>query len=208
LKKIEQFILDAGSDSLGYFGGTFEGGIQCQQVADEFAPCIKAILDSGFPIETYLEIGSAAGGSVFIINHFFNPKTIVIVDDNAHWKAHIRPYILRDVPHTEIVGNAHDIETASRVFDLGVLFDALLIDGDHIYEGVKADVETYSEFLKPGGFLIFHDSQIGAPFGCAKVFKELKTDKRWTFVDEYVSKKHSNPCGVGLFRKAVDEKDK
>ena len=206
LDDIEQFILDSGSDHLGTFGGLFEGGIQCQQVADELAPCILAILESdNLPtLKFYLEIGSAAGGSAFIINHFLKPDKIVIVDDNQHPKAHIRPYILRDIPHVEIIGNSHDTATASRVYDMGVLFDILLIDGDHFYEGVKADVETYGEFLRPGGFLIFHDSQIGAPYGCYQVSQALKQDKRWRLVGEFISVKHK-PCGIALFRKVKDE---
>lgn len=35
--------------------------------------------------------------------------------------------------------------------------DLLFIDGDHSYEGVKADWEAYKGFLKPGSIVIFHD---------------------------------------------------
>ncbi len=201
LARIEQFVLDAGSDHLPTFGGKFEGGIQCQQVPDEIAPCILKILESGEPMKIYLEIGSAAGGSVFIMHHFFSLDRIVVIDDNKHPKAHIRPYILRDIPHDEILGNSHDDGTAAKVRSLGILFDAFMVDGDHFYNGVKADVETYGEFLRPGGFLIFHDSRIGKPFGCYQVFQDLKIDKRWELIEEYVSEKYP-VCGIGLFRKA------
>ena len=201
---IERFILDAGSDHLPTFGGKFEGGVQIQQVPDEIAPCIHAILDSGEPIVRYLEIGSAAGGSAFIINHYFKPKTIVLVDNNQHPKAHIRPYILRDIPHDEIIGNSHDEGTVGRIREMDMLFDVMMIDGDHFYEGVKADIENYAEFLRSGGLLIFHDSQIGKPYGCYQVFQELKTDSRWELIGEFVSSKYQ-PCGIGLFRKAGDE---
>lgn len=204
LNDIEQFILDSGSDNLGTFGGLFEGGIQCQQVADELAPCILAIIESREVIESYLEIGSAAGGSAFIINHFLKPDKIVVVDDNQHPKAHIRPYILRDITHDEVIGNSHDDATATQAENFDIIFDLLMVDGDHFYEGVKADVETYGEFLRPGGFLIFHDSQIGAPYGCYQVSQELKQDKRWCLVGEFISVKHK-PCGIALFRKVTDE---
>ena len=36
-------------------------------------------------------------------------------------------------------------------------FNLLFIDGDHSYESVKADWETYKEFLRPGSIIIFHD---------------------------------------------------
>ena len=35
--------------------------------------------------------------------------------------------------------------------------DFLFIDGDHTYEGVKQDFEMYKEFVKPGGWIGFHD---------------------------------------------------
>ena len=202
IESIERFILDAGSDDTPTFGG-IEGGVQCQQIADELAPCIMAILESGEPVKSYLEVGSAAGGSAFIMNHYFHPEKIVLVDDNQHWKAHLRPYILRDIPHEEIIGNSHDKSTAGQVRNLEMLFDIILIDGDHIYEGVKADVETYGELLRPGGLLIFHDSQIGFPYGCAKVFQDIKKDKRWKLISEYVSEK-MKPCGIGLFRRVAN----
>lgn len=35
--------------------------------------------------------------------------------------------------------------------------DLLFIDGDHSYEGVKADWDAYKAFLKPGSIVVFHD---------------------------------------------------
>lgn len=35
--------------------------------------------------------------------------------------------------------------------------DLLFIDGDHSYEGVKADWDAYKSFLKPGSIVVFHD---------------------------------------------------
>ncbi len=35
--------------------------------------------------------------------------------------------------------------------------DVLFIDGDHSYEGVKADWDAYKRFLKKGSIVIFHD---------------------------------------------------
>jgi len=36
--------------------------------------------------------------------------------------------------------------------------DMLFIDGDHSYEGVKADWDAYKGFLKEGSIVMFHDS--------------------------------------------------
>jgi hypothetical protein len=34
----------------------------------------------------------------------------------------------------------------------------LWIDGDHTYKGVKADFDSWSPFVIPGGVVAFHDS--------------------------------------------------
>ena len=50
--------------------------------------------------------------------------------------------------------------------------DILLIDGDHSYEGVKADYERYVPFVKKGGLILIHDV---CNHGAVKRFwKELK----------------------------------
>lgn len=201
---IESYILYSGSDHVPTFGGAFEGGIQVQQVPDEFAACIKAILDTGEPINNYLEIGSAAGGSAFLMHHFFHPANIILVDDNKHPKAHIRPYILRDVPHRDIIGNSHDQGTINKVIATGLIFDVIMIDGDHFYDGASFDVQHYSQVLRSGGFLIFHDSRIGTPYGCYGVARDIEQSPEWSVVNEYLSSKYP-VCGILLARKVVTE---
>lgn len=46
--------------------------------------------------------------------------------------------------------------------------DLIFIDGDHSYEGVKADWEGFRSFVKPFGLVVFHDT-----------IWELKPDPRW-----------------------------
>jgi predicted O-methyltransferase YrrM len=36
--------------------------------------------------------------------------------------------------------------------------DVLFIDGDHSYEGCRADLEAWLPFVQPGGWIAFHDS--------------------------------------------------
>jgi predicted O-methyltransferase YrrM len=48
--------------------------------------------------------------------------------------------------------------------------DLLFIDGDHSYEGVKADWEAYKSFLQSGSIVIFHDS--GWAEGVKRVIQE------------------------------------
>jgi predicted O-methyltransferase YrrM len=58
-----------------------------------------------------------------------------------------------------ILGNSQEPKTlgaAARALD-GKLVDLLFIDGDHTYEGVKRDFEAWSQIVKPGGWVAFHD---------------------------------------------------
>jgi predicted O-methyltransferase YrrM len=206
-EEIEQFILAAGSDSLQVFGGTYEGGIHIQQVPDELAACIKAILDSGQPTETMLEIGVAAGGTTFVLNYFFKFEWIAIVDDNNHPKANLRPDVLKGIEackRQEYIGNSQDEALVKKIWFGNANFDLLLIDGDHSYRGAITDINSYLPLLKDGGFLVLHDS-VTTIWGCEvpKVVVELKTDPRVEFVGEYVSTKHPSPCGLALFRKVA-----
>jgi hypothetical protein len=34
----------------------------------------------------------------------------------------------------------------------------VFVDGDHTYEGARADYERWSELVAPGGHLLFHDA--------------------------------------------------
>lgn len=59
--------------------------------------------------------------------------------------------------------------------------DILHIDGDHSYESVKNDYETWSKFLKEGGVILFHDTAVeelnGNQYGVKKFFEELDMPK-------------------------------
>lgn len=48
--------------------------------------------------------------------------------------------------------------------------DLLFIDGDHSYEGVKADWEAYKRLMRPNSIVIFHD--IGWAEGVRRVVNE------------------------------------
>jgi cephalosporin hydroxylase len=132
------------------------------------------------------------------MNHFFHPDNIVLVDNNLHWKAPLRAWILKDIKRKEIIGNSthYDIiNQASGSYDLAI------IDGDHTYDGVKADTENYIPFIRDGGFIIYHDSVLD-DWGIKQLVNELKTDRRVEFIHEFVSTKRA-PLGLALFKKVA-----
>ena len=200
-QEVEAFILEGGSESLAVFGGKFEGGIQCQHIADELAPCIAAILETGHPVTSFLEIGAVAGGTVVVFDQFFMLNSIVVVDDNRHPKSHLRSYILRDIKHQEIITPTFYPGSKDALDEIGAEFDIILIDGAHDQETVNAEIKGFTPFLAPGGFLILHDTA-SEWWGVGKAVAAHKKGKTFDFIGEYISPTHPNPCGTALFRKA------
>lgn len=198
-------VLDAGSDSLAVFGGRFEGGLCLQQVPDEIAPALDMLKAALNPTGTtpllMLEIGSASGGTVALVHRVIGIEAAVIVDDNAHDRSAVRPDVLCDVPATEIVGDSHDPAVAVAVADAGFDFDLLHIDGDHSYAGVAGDFKQYVRLVRPGGFVMFHDTVHWSTPGVRQLVDEIKTMDGWTLAGEFVSATHADPCGITLFQK-------
>ncbi len=66
---------------------------------------------------------------------------------------------------TPLCGNSVDV---AKVFDKKI--DFLFIDGDHSYEGVKADWNSWSPKLNKGAIVVFHDTSWAK--GVQKVIEE------------------------------------
>ena len=185
LAKLENVILDLGVDHIPTFGGKYEGGIHLQQVADEIAPCIYDLLNVNKKFYNFLEIGSAAGGNTYLFNHFFNFENITIIDDNRHKKHALRQEILKDIPHSEFIGDSHSKQAVDFLENLQCNYDIIFIDGDHTYGGVLSDYIMCKHFLNYKGFVIFHDT-----YFCNGVKEYVDTMKRGAamFRDESIEK--------------------
>ena len=70
----------------------------------------------------------------------------------------VLPDFLRNVaPYQEIIAT-HRGTSAAVAADWKLPLDLLFIDGDHSYEGCSGDLKAWLSFLKPGGWIAFHDS--------------------------------------------------
>jgi predicted O-methyltransferase YrrM len=89
----------------------------------------------------------------------------------------------------------------------GAKLDFFFIDGDHTYEGVKADFEMYSPLVRSGGLIAFHDinvlNGVGAggsipesPLGVNRFWNEIKIQfEHFEFVE------NPRSFGIGVLRK-------
>jgi predicted O-methyltransferase YrrM len=106
------------------------------------------------------------GGEIYCIDTWQNDAmTEGKKDTYETFTENTKPYSKWIIPirglSTEVV---EDVRKHTATIDL------LFIDGDHSYEGVKADWETYRRFLKQGSVVVFHD--FGWAEGVQKVIQD------------------------------------
>jgi len=160
---------------------------------EEFADFILTLKGGIYP--NYLEIGVAAAGTTRMFNDFFDFDNIVLIDNNDQESEYpYRRKNLMGIAHIEIIGDSNSLGIESVVHNLGYAYDLIYIDGDHSYDGVKADFNNYFDYLTVGGMIGFHDTVIFP--GVKKFMDELKQDPRLSLIGEWYHK-----MGMALFQK-------
>ena len=158
-----------------------------------------------------LEIGTANGGTLFLLCEISDPKGVICSIDLPDgsfggelypmWKAPIyqtfkkkyqKLFLLRE--------DSHKNSTKNKVKELmeNDKFDFILIDGDHTYEGVKQDFDMYSTLLKTNGIIAFHDINPGPSEyvgGVPKFWNEIRMKYKSIEIKE---KKSFGGYGIGL----------
>ena len=186
LTSIELRICEAGSASLGDWGGTWAGGFHIQQNPIELAALVRILIlrshgKAGF--RNALEIGNAAGGTTRLIREFVPVDNTVIVDDGKHEHFSVWEENKKFIPNvTEIIGNSQLPETVAVVGKLGRKFDLVSIDADHTYEGAKADWMNYRRFFEDGAVVWFHDTVSCAPH-VGRLWEEVKDEGHRVLLD-------------------------
>jgi cephalosporin hydroxylase len=110
--------------------------------------------------EVFCEIGTLHGGTHFFLTHVLSSVTVAIaIDLLVENKAKLRLFE-KPGQRSFFVNAASALPaTVDRVerFLSGRSIDLLFIDGDHSYEGVRADFIAYRRFVRDGGLIAFHD---------------------------------------------------
>lgn len=161
--------------------------------------------------KTVVEIGTAQGGTLILWCRQADPQaTIVSIDlpggihggGYPYWKS----WIYQRFPLTTqklhlLRGDSHQPEMRARLKSVlpgDGLVDFLFIDGDHTYNGVKADFEMYSGLVRPGGLIAFHDiCKHPAALNCQvdRFWQEVKNERR---TREFVHDSNQGTCGIGV----------
>ena len=176
------------------------------QKVSELTPLVRLLQDRR--LDTVVEIGTARGGTFATWCSLAEPDAVLVSIDlpggahgggyseqdaerfSGYARSRQQVHFLRDDSHAETTRDA-----LAKILD-GRSVDFLMIDGDHTYEGVRADYEMYSPFLAEGGIVAFHDILPRPAYGVDRLWAEVKAEARPTI--EVVADATSARCGIGV----------
>lgn len=167
------------------------------QKVSELGPFLQDVREL-YP-STVVEIGTARGGTFWSIAQHASPTAhLISMDIPSGSPLDVRDgkdvYTGRDrdriktfkLPEQKLSLIDIDSQTQAALVALkqalnGQTIDLLFIDGDHRYEGVKHDFETYSQLVSPGGMVAFHDivTHDDKRVGVERLWEEAKLDSRF-----------------------------
>lgn len=158
-----------------------------------------------------VEIGTSQGGTLYLFSRLIQPGGLIISIDKPGEPGSVRP-VMRAVYRTfgkkngatviTLDRDSHASSTHAEVQQLlaGRSIDLLFIDGDHSYEGVKADFQTYRQFVSPNGIIGLHDIAHSDEHKTIKVprfWRELAAEK--LNIQSVIAKPGQSP-GIGIVR--------
>jgi predicted O-methyltransferase YrrM len=169
----------------------FQYAIRPQQVPEEMIHLFEIV--STLQPKNAMEIGTCGGGTLFMTCRVADPcATVISVDwsGGKFGRGYVWPrkFVYRrfakDNQNLHLLRkNSHDAKTFDVVRSLlrGKPLDFLFIDGDHTYNGVRADFEMYAPLVRSGGIVAFHDIAKHPPkTGCEvnRLWNEIKPTRR------------------------------
>jgi predicted O-methyltransferase YrrM len=153
-------------------------------------------------IANVLELGTCSGGMMFLMDRACKPGVRISMDmpwsvrdpkPPQNWESRFRSYL----PHViEVFGQIHDEAQRNQLATVlgDKKLDLIFIDADHSAEGAAQHVRMYAPFLRPGGYLAFHDLSNG--WACGTWVKEnlFPMCPHWLFEEP------KNLYGIGVIQ--------
>lgn len=168
------------------------------QNPQEFAQLLAVVI--GLKPRRVLEIGSMYGGTLYQWMRFAAPQALVVSVDlivsqddprhagvlaeRARWGEYAAQF---GADLRVIVGDSTAPETIRQVQAISPEYDFVFIDGCHDTPVVRADFETYSTLVRPGGVVALHDVSVAdnSVHGTGRYWRSLRpTLERFTEFNE------------------------
>lgn len=176
-----------------------------QQIREEWEWMINKTVNLWESGQNILEIGCYDGGSSYYLSQF--ARNMVTMD--WHNPARFVPEGFGCKEYVYIGGDSHSHENLMK---LGLqtddiwdqIFDYAFIDGDHGYEGVKADFVNVLPYIDSGCPIVFHDiaiSDFHHQHGCyvGEFWRDLKKQYPNWKTEEFQT--HDDWAGIGIIWK-------
>lgn len=155
-----------------------------------------------------MEIGTFYGGTLwFFIKNNPEIKKIIVLDmpisatderfgEMMVGRAQWNDWIPQNVKFNNYAGNSHDNQLIHNIKNEHADndIDMLHIDGDHTYEGVRADYYNFKDMVRIGGMIIFHD--VVGETDVAKFWNELVSE----YPEECKTISHEGGAGIGILK--------
>jgi predicted O-methyltransferase YrrM len=212
-RKVDELSRDTEKKNLMSFAfSTCDQIISPMQVKSEIGRMLKIVGEE--KPKTILEIGTAKGGTLFLLCRVAASKDAKIISVDLPGGEYGGGYPQKKVPLYKsfaltsqklhlVRGNSHLKKTLEKVRETlrGRKIDFIFIDGDHTYEGVKRDFNLYGPLLRKGGLIGFHDIAKHPRWRKVDVdlfWKEVKEkyDTSWELIED----KNQEWAGIGLVK--------
>jgi predicted O-methyltransferase YrrM len=164
------------------------------------------------------EIGSAAGGTLFLFSRVAHPEARVLSIDVNNDSARVERFqlLVRSRQQLTCLGADSRAPETLEKFRSWIgdgKLDFLFIDGDHSLEGVANDYRMYGPHVRPGGIVAFHDivpdfkSRYGVDTGTytggvPEFWAQLKQELPHSF--EFVDHRLQDGLGIGVVEVSED----
>jgi predicted O-methyltransferase YrrM len=198
-------------DALDFVEGFNVGGLHVTPLPKRSE--IRALLERLAKLRprTVVEIGTARGGTLFLLTRVAaSDATVVSVDlpggefGGGYTRRRgllYRQFARRHQRLRLILGDSAAPSTVARVKEtVGESVDFLFIDGDHRYEGVRRDFESYAPLVRPGGLIAIHDIVPG-PVEAVGDVPRFWREIRGPDSEEIVERWDQGGYGIGLLRR-------
>ena len=183
--------------------------LQKKAEIEEFCKFIKSL-----SLKVILEIGTANGGTLFLLSRFSHPNALLISVDlpvgpyigdyDYNINSFYKTFTLKKQKMVLIKDDSHEPSTLKLLKKKleNKQIDLLFIDGDHSYEGVKKDFEMYGPLVKENGIIAFHDivkvsPEIEINNEVNKFWNEIK--EKFEYI-EIVDDWNQGWAGIGIIR--------